>query len=102
MNKSKTIWALVFLISSWVIQIVAFNMSSVLSVNVFCIIAMSSAVPFAVSMCIFSSIIQQKYKIFKLILTVFAAVSVVLFIIGCIIALTKGFVLVDDVYISNR
>lgn len=101
MNKSKIIWAFVFLFSASVIQCIAFNISSKLSVNNFCVMSMSSALPFAVSVSVFSSLIQHKYKIFKFILNIFATLSIILFVVGCVIALTIGFVLVGGKYVPN-
>lgn len=92
MNKKNTIILTIFLLLiTLFIQGIAVSIMNKVSVNLYCVVAAFSAIPFACLVLFLTKLINEKYRILRLILRGYAFVLIIIFIVVCLLAITLGF-----------
>lgn len=93
MNKKRLYLAVFFYIISFIIQVTSFLIFKKVDINTFSIVAISSAIPFSISLFIISNLFAKRFKILKYIFIIYGVMALFAFIIIFIISITTGFVM---------
>lgn len=99
MNKKKIIFAIILFTLSFIIQIISFTIFKEVDTNTFCIVAISSAIPFSSFLFIISSLFDKRFKILKYIFIIYGILVLLAFVIIIIIATTTGFVISGNQFV---
>lgn len=92
MNKKKIIiLSVVLFLITLFIQIIAVSIMHKISINLYCMVAAFSVIPFSCLVLLITKLLKEKYRVLRFILKGYAIVLIIVFILVCLLAITVGF-----------